>query len=229
MTLIATDVQRYSNVIKNEYDPASRYCRKVVTVYEATAKTYVPGRVLTRFLDTGAATAAAAAANTGNGTMGTITVYDYARKGTYMLRVVATASNAGVFIVTDPDGNYVGTGNVAAAFNGGGITFTLADGSTDFAVGDAFAIAVTGTEKYKTVEESTINGSLVVFIGDNLGNAQSTAIAATTDTKVVVIAKGPALVADAALTYGSTITTATEKQAVYDALEGKGINVETQI
>jgi hypothetical protein len=119
-------------------------------------------------------------------------------------------------------------GAVASAFNAGGLQFTLADGTPDYAVGDTFEIVVTGTTKYKTVEEGT-GDDLCVFISDNLGNAQSTAIAATTDTKVVVIYKGPALVAAEALSYGSTIKTTAEKQAVYDLLEAKNINVETQI
>ena len=44
--------------------------------------------------------------------------------------------------MTDPTGARVGTGTVGQPFTGGGLTFTLSDGSTDFAVGDGFILAV---------------------------------------------------------------------------------------
>lgn len=95
------------------------------------------------FAATGAATAGAD--NTGNGTMGAITVTAGAKAGVYTLEITGAASNAGAFRVTDPDGVFVNDGDVAAAFSSGGLAFTLADGATDFVVGDTFAIAVTYT------------------------------------------------------------------------------------
>lgn len=91
------------------------------------------------------AASAAVAGNTGNGTMGAVTVTAGAKLGVYKLTVITAASNAGVFSVEDPDGNIVDMGNVAAAFSSGGLAFTLADGATDFAVGDQFNITVTAT------------------------------------------------------------------------------------
>lgn len=92
----------------------------------------------------GLTAAAALGTNTGNGVMGAITVGAAARAGVYTLTVVEPAANAGAFIVEDPDGVQVGDGNVAAAFNAGGLAFTLADGATDFIAGDSFAITVSG-------------------------------------------------------------------------------------
>jgi Bacteriophage lambda head decoration protein D len=46
MPLIATENRRFSNVVKEELWPNVAYCRLVVTVNEATAKSYVPGTVL---------------------------------------------------------------------------------------------------------------------------------------------------------------------------------------
>lgn len=93
----------------------------------------------------GTAVAAAQVGNTGNGTMGAVTVSAGAKAGLYSLEIIEPAANAGTFIVLDPDGVEVGTGNVAAAFNAGGIAFTLADGATDFVAGDGFNITVTLT------------------------------------------------------------------------------------
>lgn len=226
MTLVATDVARVSNAIKHEYDPATGFTRKTLTVYEATAQTYVGGSaVLARTLASGACTPAAVTGNTGNGTMGAVTVYPTAKLGYYLVRVVATATNAGVIAVFYPNGTLVGYGNVAAAFVGGGLSFTLADGSTDFAVGDAFTLPVTGTERYSRVAAASDLSDVAVFISDVVGNTGAVSIAATTDTTVLALVRGPAIVADTALTFNADVNTAAEKAAVYAALEAKGILV----
>ncbi len=95
------------------------------------------------FAATGAAVAGSG--NTGNGAMGAITVTAGAKQGVYTLEITGAAANAGAFRVTDPDGLFVDDGDVAAAFSAGGLAFTLADGATDFVVGDTFAITVTYT------------------------------------------------------------------------------------
>ncbi|MCY1311776.1 Bacteriophage lambda head decoration protein D [compost metagenome] len=59
-----------------------------------------------------------------------------------MLTITSAAANGGKFLLVDPMGVEVGEGTVGVAFSGGGLSFTLADGSTDFAVDDAFTIAV---------------------------------------------------------------------------------------
>lgn len=94
-----------------------------------------------------AATAAAVAGsgNTGDGAMGAITVSAGAKQGVYTLEITSAAVNAGSFRVSDPNGIFVDDGDVAAAFAAGGLAFTLADGATDFVVGDTFAITVTYT------------------------------------------------------------------------------------
>lgn len=46
MTVIATDAARLSNLVKHELWPETGYCRKMLTVNEAAAKTYVVGTVL---------------------------------------------------------------------------------------------------------------------------------------------------------------------------------------
>lgn len=43
----------------------------------------------------------------------------------------------------DPDGVTIGTATVAVLYDGP-INFTIADGATDFAAGDAFVITVAG-------------------------------------------------------------------------------------
>lgn len=108
-----------------------------------------------------AAAATAGASNVGDGAMGAITAAWPASPGLYLLEVTATASNAGAFRVSR-DGNLIGTGNVASAFAAGGLSFTLADGATDFAVGDRFVIAVTATAvKWREWNPANTDGSQV--------------------------------------------------------------------
>lgn len=90
----------------------------------------------------GTASATADAGNTGDGTMGAITVGTDSKPGVYRLRIIIAAVNAGQFILEDPDGIDIGPGDVASAFSAGGLSFTLADGAADFIVGDRFDITV---------------------------------------------------------------------------------------
>lgn len=91
----------------------------------------------------------AGAGNTGDGTIGTVSADDGAKRGVWRLTCIEPAANAGKFQVDDPDGIAVGVATVAVAFNGA-INFTIADGATDFIAGDTFTITVTeGTEKFK--------------------------------------------------------------------------------
>ena len=128
MPIVATDVARMSNLVKQELWPATGFCRKEITVNEAAAKSYVVGTVLGK---------------------------------------------------------------------------------------------VTATGKYKIAVETAVDGSKVAAA--LVIEAQS--IPATTDTKVVVLVKGPAEVSKDALVLDSTYNDNTKKQAVYDSLEAQGINV----
>ena len=126
MTLLATDTKRLSNVLKQELWSDAAFCRAVVTVNEAAAKSYVPGTVLGK---------------------------------------------------------------------------------------------VTATGKYKIAVQSAADGSqtadaIVMGLQD---------IAAATDTKVLVLVKGPAVISKAGLVLDATYDLQAEKDAVYAALEAKGI------
>jgi len=230
--LIATGTARLGNVLKYEFEREMGFCRKAVTAYEAGAKTYTPGTVLGKTLVSGSAAAVAGASNTGNGTMGSITVSSHAKIGQYVLRITVASSNAGAFEMLNANGSVVGTGNVASAFVGAGLAFTLADGSTDFIVGDTFVITVTGTEKYKILENTASDGSAAfagIYIGASNGLGIDTSVAATTDTTVLILERGPALVAKEGLTLGASINTAAEKAALYSQMAAVGIIAEAQI
>lgn len=79
---------------------------------------------------------------------------------------------------------------------------------------------VTATGKYKPTVIGAADGSevaAVIVLVDQV-------IPANTDTKVLVMTKGPATVSKAGLILDASIDTAPELAAVYAAFEAKGIN-----
>lgn len=222
MAVLGTENNRFSHVVKEEQWPSKGWCRKAVTANEATAKEYVIGTVLGKVISGGAATAEADSGNTGDGAMGAITVSAGAVIGDYRLVIVAAATDAGTFLVSDPNGKLVGTGTVGSAFALGGLSFTLADGAADFVVGDGFTINVTGSYKYKVAVETATDGSEVpagVVLKDQ-------SVAATTDTVVLMMIRGDAILDKNALVLDATFDNAAKKQKAYDALEALGITLE---
>ncbi len=157
--------------------------RETVTI-AAAASALVPGTVLGK-ITLGAATAAAVAGNTGNGTMGSVTVGLGAIPGVYKLTFIELTTNLGSFIVEAPNGVMVGAGKVGTAFASGGLGFTLADGATDFVAGDAFTITVAaGSGKYVAYSDAATNGAAVAA-----GILYAAAPDSASDQKAVMIAR----------------------------------------
>lgn len=135
---------------------------------------------------TGAATSAAkAGGNTGNGTMGAVTVGAAAKVGAYVLTITAAAANAGTFSLVDPDGVALANGTVAVAYSQGGLSFTLADGATDFIVGDGFVITTTSVPgKHAIYNNAATNGTQAA-----VGILAAATDASAGHTKAVMIAR----------------------------------------
>lgn len=146
------------------------------------------GTVIGKITTGTSATAAAFAGNSGNGTMGTITVSAGALEGVYKLVIIEPATDAGKFQLEDPTGKIVGTGAVAAAFNKGGLAFTLADGSNDFVAGDGFTITVAaGSGQWTGYDDGNSDGSQVA--AGVLMQAVDATSAAVTATAIVRLAE----------------------------------------
>lgn len=116
------------------------------TVLVAVSQTIRSGMVLgKRAIAAGVTSSAAAdAGNTGNGTFTldvTAPVDTKAQDGVYRVVNELVAANSGEFVVYDPGGVEIGRVAVGATFNNQ-IKFVIADGSTDFATGDAFSVTV---------------------------------------------------------------------------------------
>lgn len=121
------------------------FCKAIAAVAAGDPVYRTSTGTLTNVPGARSATAEAAEGNTGNGAMGAITVTGDLPHGDYVLDIISEAGNAGGFRITGPDGAVFGPlGNVATAYNFGGLAFTLADGSEDFDIGDSFVITVAG-------------------------------------------------------------------------------------
>ena len=139
----------------------SGYPLKAKKVTLLSGQNTVRGAVLGRVagaVTTAAAGAGAAGANTGDGTIGTVTLGDDAKEGVYRVVFIEPTTNLGTFVVTDPDGIVIGQGVVGTAF-AGPINFTIADGATDFVSGDGFKVTVAAGTKYKLSAASATDGS----------------------------------------------------------------------
>lgn len=234
MTVLATEGRyaRLSSLIKFSDTPEyMAFHNQVLTAYEASTPTYTLGTVLGSFIGTPTATAAATV-GTGNGVMGSITMTAAPglQIGTYTLKVVKAASNAGDFVLLNPQGVAVGYGTVAVAFAQAGFAFTLADGSTDFVAGDSIAITVAGTVKYKAAVATATDGSqhaAAIYIGDLTGAVKDTTMVATTDTAVLGLVRGKIIVSKEALTLDSSYSTTALKNVAYAELAALGILVES--
>jgi len=122
------------------------------------AQDYIPGDIW--YIDV-PATVAALGSNTGTGTISGLTVTAGALPGDYILTIIEPGSNAGTFVVTDPNGDEIGHGTVGVAFSAGGIAFTLAD-ATDFVAGDQLKITVgSGVGSYGAVALASVTGLAV--------------------------------------------------------------------
>lgn len=134
----------------------------------------------------GAATGAAVSGNTGNGTITAApTVSAGAKVGVYRAICIEPATNLGKFIVFAPDGIVLGVATVATEFSAGGLTFTIADGSTDFVSGDSFTITVAaGSGKYVAYNQDGVNGSEIAA-GILMDNVNAT----SADVEAVIIAR----------------------------------------
>ena len=113
-----------------------------------------------------------ATADGGNTGDGTVTLLVLAAGGpaiigTYVLTCITAVTNGGIFDLVDPNGKIVatnitilaGAGGIIA-FSGGGISFTITDGSTDFAADDFFTLTVVaGSLKYNKSLAAAVDGS----------------------------------------------------------------------
>lgn len=220
-TLTSTEPSAVSDVLKYEH---GGYCREVGTVLSGTAAFDI-GMVLGKITRGSATSAATSGGNTGNGTLtvdGTTPVKAGAKTGVYTVRFIAAATNNGTFRVTDPDGFVLG--DVVMAGGSGAfdndIKFAIADGATDFVVGDGFDVTVAvGSLKY-VPHDPTKNDGREIACAVAL---QPVDASAADVTDVVILARGPAEVSNLGLKWHSSVNSNNLKSAAMAQLAAVGI------
>lgn len=133
------------------------------------ADTYVAGTILGKKYVADAIADTPDGGNTGNGTLvSTVAPGDVIPLvGNYNFECTFAVTNGGVFKLEDPNGNLVADNltlrvgdGLVTTFIAGGIKIVVTEGSTDFAAGDKFALAVVA------------DGDYVIFAVDGVGGAQ---------------------------------------------------------
>lgn len=202
------------DVLLAEFD--SRFNREAVTI--ASGADLGVGSVLSRIRT--AASAAKTGGNTGNGTLtldATTPVLAGAKIGVYTVRAIAASTDAATFRVTDPDGLVLGDIALAGTF-ANGIKFVIADGATDFAVGDGFDVTVSAGN-WKLYDPENEDGAVTpegILIGE-------TALAASAAVTAVALTRGPALVRRGGLVFGAGVDNLAKRNAAVAALARLGI------
>lgn len=163
---------------------------------------------------------------TGNGTVSSITLGPDAIPGNYRVENIAAITNSGTFKIVSPDGDEVAVGTIVAGAGGTlvlanqrHLNLTITDGSTDFAVGDAFNIAVFNQlsgGKVVAWDPTTFDGR-----DDAVGVLLDNVDASSADQVGVIIARG-ATVMKGSLEWGATITSS-QKESAYKDLAAVGI------
>lgn len=204
-----------------KWEPDNHYSRDIVTVLAGSGagRALTTGMVLGR-ITKGAATGAAVAGNTGNGAITAApTVGAAAKPGVYRLVCIEPATDAGKFSVEDPDGILVGVATVGVQFTTH-LTFTIADGSTDFASGDAFTITVAaGSAKVKQIDFAATDGG---DIASGILLLDATAPDGTDRSAVAIVRN--AIVSENGITWPAGATT-NQKNAAIAQLKNAGILV----
>lgn len=165
------------------------------------------------------------AGNTGNGVMTldvTTPVLPGATVGVYTVKATAAASNSGTFRVFDPRGRVLGDVVVGGTFSDQ-IKFVIADGSTDFIVGDTFLVTVAaGSNKFTVLAPTAGDGSQ-----DAVGILLVATNASAGDVKIVFAARD-AIVPDNKIVWPGGIT-ATQKASAIAQLAALGIILRTGV
>ena len=207
------ELARPSDVLLFEEGEEVNLVRSAITVISGTAACKT-GQVMGQITMAGATETHAG--NTGNGamTLDASPVLANAKPGIYTVKCVTAATNSGTFQVIDPNGNGLGQYIVAAAAFANGIKFTIADGSTDFIVGDTFLVTVAaGSLKWTQVTPAALDGSQYAA-----GVLLFPVNAVSADASGVIVARGPSILKTGGIVYTSGMTTPQKTTALAQLL-----------
>ncbi len=218
-----TEPKRLSDILK--YELSTLFCRGagILLAGDSAVRTVEMGAVLGQILfgtptedHTG---------NTGNGAMTGLALKSRAQLGDYSVECITATTNAATFAVFDPFGRRLADAATGAAYDNGEIAFSIADGGTDFVVGDSFAITVpAGSQKLTAIDFSAVDGSQRAA-----GVATLTATAPDgSDSSIAYLKRGPAVIASNDLVWPSGASAGQKAQALAE-LAALDIHAETAV
>ena len=219
---VLSEANRLGDVLK--YEAPSLYSREAVTVLAGSGadREMKVGEVIGKRTKSSVAVTPDAG-NTGDGfaTLATPALGADAEAGTYTLTCTATAVDAGTFEVLTPKGYKLPDLTVGQAYAGGHINLTVADGATDFVVGDKFTVDVSGDGKMVALDLTGTDGTQEAF---GILEADVTAPDGV-DTSAVAVARD-AILAAAGIVWPAGISQAQKDQATAQ-LAARGILIRT--
>jgi len=217
---VLSEANTLGDVLK--YEAPNLYSREAVTVLGGAGadRVLAVGAVIGRRTRS-TVTVTADPGNTGDGvaTLATPALGATAEVGTYTLTCIAAAANAGTFEVLTPRGYRLPDLTVGQAYAGDHINLAIADGATDFVVGDRFTVAVSGDEKVVALDPAAVDGTQEAYGIIAAGVTAPDGV----DAQGVAIVR-EAIVADHALIWPAGVTSA-EKAEATARLAARGILV----
>ena len=198
------------------------YSREAVTVLagDGAERTLKVGAVIARRTrNTVTVTAGDGNAGDGEATPADPPLGALAEAGVYRLACVTAGADGGTFQVLSPRGYVLPDLTVGTSYEGGHLNLTVADGATDFAVDDTFAIEVSGDGKVVPLVPAAADGT-----AEAIGIVAFDVTAPDgTDAEVTAIVRD-AVLADRALVWPAGITEAAQAASIAN-LEARGILV----
>jgi hypothetical protein len=163
---------------------------------------------------------------TGNGTVSGLSLGPDAKTGTYRVEITAAITNGGELKIIGPDGDVVDVGFIVAGAGGTlvlanrrQLNVTITEGSTDFAVGDAFNIAVFN----ELAGGKVVAWDPVTYDGrDDVAGILYDNVDASGGDKPGVLVSRDAEVAKSLLQWAAAITAA-QKESAYLDLAKRGV------
>ena len=149
MATVLTEGRHPGEAIMSE----AEFNRSRSNVTVAASQNIQPNALLGKKAVAAKVTVSSTYTGTGNGalTLANPAVSSKVKDGVYSAVCVTAAANSGTFRVEDPNGKTIGNATVGTLFDKE-LKFTIADGATDFAVGDTFLITVAAdAEDYQFV------------------------------------------------------------------------------
>lgn len=198
------------------WDPSDGIVTRDPAIIAMGSGVITAGTVLGKITVGSVGVAAPIGVNVGNGTFGAIAIGAPAVPGAYTVEF----ADATHYAVSDPEGVEIGHGQTGAAFNAGGLAFTITAGATAFAPGDGFTITPGAASNKWVPFDPTAGDGREVAAGILWSEYVDTTLA---DKVGAVVDNGPARVNANELVWGANVTTVPQQTAALAQLLALGI------